>query len=259
MGGLRHRTVKHRMNFQNKNALVTGASGKIGEAIALDLCSRGATTLLTARNKDRLQEVSQLIQKKGGNADYIEADIATDAGVNEVAARAKRDFEKIHVLVNNAGRELLAPLQATKPESVRELFEINVTAMAMLTRACLNRMRNDASVVNMASMTGLTGSPGLAIYSASKAAVIGLTRSLALEFASRRIRVNAIAPGVVRTEMADRILKKLGPEKSAELELSHPLGFGEPEDVARAVAFVASDDAKWMTGHTVVIDGGFSA
>lgn len=245
--------------YVGKTALVTGASSGIGWEISRELARRGAQVGMVARRSDRLEELAQQIANEGGRASPLPCDVTNESSVMLLAEKVKAEYGKIDLLVNNAGREMLKPLQITKVKESRELLELNVLALAEVTRAMLGRIHNGGGIINMASAAGLAASPGLSLYAASKSAVITLTKSWAKELSARRIRVNAVAPGIVRTEMADRMFGNLTPQQTKELETAHPLGFGTPHDIALAVAFLGSEDAAWITGHTLVVDGGFSA
>ena len=245
--------------YGGKVVVVTGASSGIGSEIARELARRGASVILVARREDKLAQLSEEIAGEGGRALAMPCDVTDDQSVNALAKAVREAFGQVHLLVNNAGRELMVPLAVMKPAAARELLDVNVVAMAEVTRCFLRLLKRDAAVVNMASAGGLRGAAGLSMYCASKGAVISLTRSLARELATQAIRVNAVAPGMIKTEMAERMLQKLKPDQIAELEAAHPLGFGTPQDVATAVAFLGSKDASWITGHTLVVDGGFTA
>jgi 3-oxoacyl-[acyl-carrier protein] reductase len=245
--------------YENKTALVTGASSGIGMEISRELARRGAHVILVARREELLARLAEQIIGEGGRATPMPCDVTDESAVNALAQQVKERFGHLHLLVNNAGKELLRPLQVSKPQAVREVMEVNVMAVVEVTRVLLGLIHHGGAIINMASAVGLVGTSGLAVYAASKGAVIALTRALAKELAGRRIRVNAVAPGMVKTEMADRLLNKLTAGQVAELEAAHPLGFGSPKDVALGVAFLGSDDAAWITGHTLVIDGGFAA
>lgn len=245
--------------FENKNVLVTGASSGIGMEIARELATRGAHVILVARRMDRLEKLADEVSSAGGLATPLLCDVADEAAVKAMANQVKQQFGQLHLLVNNAGKELIAPLQVIRTPAARETMELNVLAMATVTRLCLRLLGEGSAIVNMASLAGLRGAAGMSLYSASKGAVIAFSRSLARELASRKIRVNSVAPGIVRTDMTDRMFSKYDPRQVEELEASYPLGFGRPTDVARAVAFLGSDEAAWITGQTLVVDGGCSA
>ncbi len=245
--------------FENKNALVTGASSGIGMEIARQLAARGAHVILVARRQDRLGQLADEISASGGLASAFPCDVADEAAVKSMVGQLQRQFDQLHLLVNNAGKELVAPLQIVRTPAARETMELNVLAMVTVTRLCLRLLNEGSAIVNMASLAGLRGAAGMSLYSASKGAVIAFSRSLARELAARKIRVNSVAPGIVRTEMTDRMFSIYDPRQVQELEASYPLGFGRPIDVARAVLFLGSDEAAWITGQTLVVDGGCSA
>ncbi len=215
--------------------------------------------ILVARREDRLAEIARRITQAGGSAQAVVCDVTAESAIKDLVAKVRDQFGELHLLVNNAGRELVMPLQVTRSQAVRDLIELNVVATAEVTRQCLGLLKAGSAIVNMASVAGFKGGAALSVYGASKAAVIALTRSLAKELAPRRVRVNAVAPGVVRTEMAERMFGRLNAEQVAQLEAAHPLGFGAPRNVAHGVAFLGSDEAAWITGHVLVVDGGFSA
>lgn len=245
--------------YSGKNVLVTGASSGIGRAVSEELARRGAMVIAVARRRPLLDELVAEITAAGGKAMAIACDITQEDQVGTMVETVRDACGELDLLVNNAGKQILAPLQTVRPAAARDLFELNVVAMANVIRSCLGLLKKGAAIVNISSVAGLQGSAGLSLYGASKAAVIALSQSLARELAGRRIRVNAIAPGYLRTEMSEAMFRRLTPEQVQRIEADHPLGFGTPRDVACAVAFLGSDDASWITGHTLVVDGGYSA
>jgi 3-oxoacyl-[acyl-carrier protein] reductase len=247
------------MDYHGKVALVTGASSGLGAGISRRLAALGAHVFLVARRTDLLEQLAADITHAGGQATAVTCDVTDEQAVRSLAAVVKGRFGCLHLLVNNAGRPLGEPLQVLRLDKARAVLELNVLAMASVTKAMLGLLKPGAAVVNMASAAAFRGAATMSLYAASKGAVVAMTRALALELASRQIRVNAVAPGVVRTELFQQAFGRFSPAQIAALESQHPLGLGEVEDVAAAVAFLGSQDARWITGHTLVVDGGFSA
>lgn len=240
-------------------ALVTGASSGIGAGVALDLARRGAHVVLVARRRERLEEELAGIREQGGSAEAMVCDVTDESAVRDVCRALKQQHGRLDLLVNNAGMDLVAPLQVMKLDDARAMLELNVLAVASVSKACGPMLKTGAAVVNVASAAALKGSAAMSMYAASKGAVASMTRSLAVELAPRGVRVNAVAPGVVRTELFDRAFASWKPEQIAAMEARHPLGFGRVEDVAAAVAFLGSDEARWITGQVLAVDGGFTA
>ncbi len=247
------------LQYKKKTALVTGASSGLGRAVAERLAQEGAHVFLVARREELLREVAQGIVARGGSAEVIACDLATEDSHSLIAKRVKEESLQLHLLVNNAGQELFMPLQATSLKAIHELVQLNFISVASLIKSCLGLLKDGSAVVNMSSASAIQGAAGLSIYSATKGALICLTKSLARELAPRKVRVNAVAPGQVRTELLTRTLARLKPEQQKALEAAHPLGFGNPDDVAAAVAFMGSAQAKWITGQVLVVDGGLTA
>ncbi|HTD96201.1 MAG TPA: 3-oxoacyl-[acyl-carrier-protein] reductase [Edaphobacter sp.] len=236
-------------------ALVTGASQGIGRACALELARAGATVALAARNLDKLAEVAAEIAAAGGTAHPFALDVASEDSIKECAKAVLAHFGSVHILVNNAGitRDILA--MRMKRKDWDDVLSTNLTGAFLLTQALMSTMvRNRwGRIINVTSIVGQTGQAGQANYAASKAGLIGLTKSLARELASRTITVNAVAPGYIETAMT----AVLTDEQRAAMTQHIPLGRpGTDLDVAHAVAFLASEEANYITGHTLDINGG---
>ena len=239
-----------------KSALVTGASRGIGKAIALALAAKGyAVALNYAGNAAAADAVKAEIEAAGGKAFTIQGDVSKAEDVDRIFKTVKDEFGGLDVLVNNAGITRDGLLIRMKEESWDAVLDTDLKSTFLTTKAAAQMMmrKKKGAIVNIASVVGLMGNAGQANYAAAKAGVIGLTKATAKELAPRNVRVNAVAPGFIATDMTDVI-----PEKNKEMMLqSIPLGrMGQAEDVASAVCFLASDDASYITGQVLKVDGG---
>ena len=243
--------------LEGKTALITGASRGIGRASAFALAARGANVVLSSRKQDTLDEVAAEIRAAHPGVGVL-AKAAHVAHEDEAAAcvdATVAEFGSLDVLVNNAGTNPyfgpIVDIDATRAQKIVEINQFSVVAWTRLAWHA-SMSANGGAVINIASIGGMATEIGIGYYNASKAAVIHITRQLAAELGPNT-RVNAVAPGIVRTHLA----KALWENYEAELNKALPLGrIGEPEDIAKAVAFLAGDDAGWITGHTLVVDGG---
>lgn len=241
--------------IENKIALVTGAACGIGQAIAVQLAADGADLALCDVQADWLDATAAKVRALGRRAETYAMDVADGTAVGEAVARVAADFGRIDVLVNNAGITRDTLLIRMTEDDWDQVLDINLKGAFLVTKAvvkCMMKQRAGA-VINIASVVGLTGNPGQANYSASKAGLIALTKTTAKELGSRGIRANAVAPGFIRTAMTDQL-----PESAQQAMLRLvPLGRpGEPEDVAQAVAFLASDNAAYVNGQVLTVCGG---
>ena len=244
------------MLLDGKTALVTGASRGIGRAIALCLAAEGARVAINyAGNVKAAEEVKASIEAAGGTAILCQADIADSAAVGAMIADVVKEFGAIDILVNNAGITRDTLLMRMKDEDFAKVLDTNLKGVFYCTKAVSKLMMKKRSgrIVNVASVVGLVGNAGQTNYAAAKAGVIGFSKSAAKELASRGITVNVVAPGFIGTDMTAGL-----PESVKEKMLTDiPLGrMGEPEDVANAVLFLASDQASYITGQVVNVDGG---
>jgi 3-oxoacyl-[acyl-carrier protein] reductase len=236
-------------------ALVTGASQGIGRAIALRLAAGGAHVALAARNQEKLTEVAAEITAAGGVAHSFALDIANEESIKACAKAVIARFGRVEILVNNAGitRDTLS--LRMRRHDWDDVLTTNLTGAFLLAQACISSMLKSrwGRIVNITSVVGETGQAGQANYAASKAGLIGLTKSLARELASRSITVNAVAPGMIATAMTE----VLTDEQKAAMAAQIPLGrAGTDMEIAAAVAFLASEDAAYITGHTLDVNGG---
>lgn len=239
-----------------KTALVTGASRGIGRAIALALASKGfAVALNYAGSHDAAEAVKKEIEDAGGKAFTVQGDVSKSEDVDRIFKTVKDEFGGLDVLVNNAGINMDALLIRMKESNWDDVIATDLKSDFLTTKAAAAMMmrKRKGSIINISSVVGIMGNIGQANYAAAKAGVIGLTKACAKEMAARNIRVNAVAPGFIETAMTDGI-----PEKIREgMIASIPMGrMGQPEDIARAVCFLASDDASYITGQVLVVDGG---
>ena len=237
--------------FQGKVALVTGASDRgIGGEIAVRLASEGAAVAMVSR-----REPARLLKKLsryGHGAVHTAGDVTKSADIAASIDNCVSKLGKLDIVVNNAGVELARPLADFRDEDWRALLDVNLHGAIAVSKAALPHLASPGGViVNVASALGLGGCPGFSVYSASKAGLIGFTQSLAWELAPQGIRVVAVAPGLVHTPMVHKHVAQLTPEIWKQIEDCHPLGMGRPDDVAAAVAFLASADARWITGITL--------
>jgi len=243
------------MTFEGRVALVTGASQGIGHACALALARHGASVAAVARNQQKLDELVQHITATGGKAAAFVIDVVDEEQIKTGIKAALGQFGKIDILVNNAGITRDQLLMRMKRADWDDVLTTNLTAAFLMTQAAITPMLKQrwGRIINITSVNGQIGAPGQANYAASKAGLIGLTMSVAREFASRNITSNAVAPGYVETSMTAAL-----PEASrAEITKQIPLGrTGQDKDIAAAVCFLASEEASYITGHVLNVNGG---
>jgi 3-oxoacyl-[acyl-carrier protein] reductase len=246
------------VDLSSQSAIVTGASRGIGRAIALALAASGAKVACVARNVEKLTETAEAIRAAGGTAEVYACDVTDSQSVQSVVDSVVEKWGKLQILVNNAGltRDTLIPRMSD--EDWDSVINTNLRGTFLFTRAATRPMMQGryGRIINIASVSGLTGNPGQANYSASKAGVIGLTRTVARELASRKVTVNAVAPGFIETEMT----QALGPVVLEEVKKRIPAKrVGRAEEVAWGVLFLASEAAGYITGQVLTIDGGLCA
>jgi NAD(P)-dependent dehydrogenase (short-subunit alcohol dehydrogenase family) len=245
--------------FSGKVALVTGGTSGIGKATAIAFARAAARVVLTGRREKEGAQVVAEIKKLGGDAAFVRADVAKDTDVKTMVDFTVEKFGRLDIAFNNAGVEWKGALDQASEAEYRRIFDINVWGV-------LNSMRHEipvmlksggGAIVNTSSVAGHVGLPQVSVYIASKHAVEGLTKSVALEFAKQNIRINAVAPGVIATEMFDRFA---GDELRDQITAITPVGrIGASEEIAAAVLYLASDEAKFTTGASLVVDGGYIA
>ena len=248
------------MAEQNKKkvAVVTGASRGIGRAIALELASRGATVVINYNGSlERAEEVQKEIEEKGGEAEIRQWNVADHKACESAVKDIVKTHGSIDILVNNAGITKDGLLMGMSEADFDSVIDVNLKGTFNMMRFVSRQMLRQRSgrIISMASVVGIAGNAGQANYAASKAGIIGMTKSAARELASRGITVNAVAPGFVATEMTDVLSDSVKEAAVATI----PLGrFGEVEDIAETVVFLASDKAKYITGQVICVDGGIA-
>jgi 3-oxoacyl-[acyl-carrier protein] reductase len=242
-----------------KVAVVTGASKGIGAAIARALADEGAAVVVNyASSKEGAERVVAQIKGKGGRALAVGADVAKQADIQRLFAETKKAFGRLDILVNNAGIYEFMPLEQITAAHFHKIFDLNVLGLLLATQEALKHFGTGAgSIINLSSVVSTSTPPTGSVYSASKAAVDAVTRSLAKELGPRKIRVNSINPGMVETEGVHSAGLSSGDFRT-QFEAQAPLGrIGQPQDIAPAAVFLASDDASWITGETLYIAGGY--
>lgn len=244
--------------LEGKTAVVTGASRGIGRAIALELAKEGANVVVNySGSKEKAEEVVEEILKMDRKAIAVQANVADPDSVQQLMKAALDEFGSIDILVNNAGITRDNLLMRMKEEEWDEVINTNLKGVFLCTKAVTRQMMKQRSgrIINIASVVGVTGNAGQANYTAAKAGVIGLTKTAARELASRNILVNAVAPGFITTEMTEKLPEDVKNTMLTQIPLAK---FGKPEHVAKAVVFLASDDAEYITGQVLHVDGGIA-
>ncbi len=250
------RTGAIERHLENKNALVTGASRGIGRAVSVRLAARGARVACVATSAENCAETVLACKQAGGEAAAFGVDVADTSAVADLVSRVVEEFGGLDVLVNNAGITRDQLLLRMTEEDYDRVLDVNLKGTwNFLKAAARPLMKSHGRIVNVTSVVGITGNAGQANYAASKAGVIGLTRSLAKELSGRGVSVNAVAPGYIETDMTADI----GEKAASELAAAIPLGrIGGTEDIASAIDFLVGPGGSYVTGQTLVVDGGLS-
>ena len=239
-------------SIKNKTVLLTGATGGIGNEIAHQMSSLGAKLILTGTKKDRLNDLSN---KLPNESDFIVSNLNTNENVQNFSDELENKNYIIDILINNAGITKDNLLMRMTEEDYDSVMEVNMKSVFNMTKACQRTFLKNkkGSIINMSSVVGVKGNAGQSNYAASKAAIIGFSKSIAIELGSRNIRCNVIAPGFIKTEMTDKLSEEVIQSWNKNIPLKRP---GESEDVANLCLFLASDLSHYITGQVINVDGG---
>ena len=246
------------MDLKNKKAIITGSSRGIGAAVALKMAQEGADIVINypfPEEKENAQNIKQQIEETGSSAILVQADVSKLKEAKKLIKTSQKKYNNIDILVNNAGITRDNLLLRMKESEWDQVIEVNLKGVFNCTKAIIRSLlkQKQGTIINIASVVGLMGNAGQANYSASKAGVIGFSKSMARELSSRNITVNAVAPGFIKSKMTEKLSKKVKKEMLDSIPLNR---FGNPDEVAELIVFLASDKAKYITGQVINIDGG---
>jgi NAD(P)-dependent dehydrogenase (short-subunit alcohol dehydrogenase family) len=247
------------MRLENKAAIITGAGSGIGQAIALIFSEEGAKVVVADLNEERGEETVNQIKEKGGEAIFVKTDVSNSEDINKMVETCLNNFSQVDILVNNAGIHKSLPLTETSEEDWDKILKINLKGVFLGSKRVIPEMlkQGKGKIINTASIAGLVGFEKSSAYCAAKGGVISLTKEMALEYASKKININCVAPGVIKTSMTKEMLNNSEVKENLSKSTPYPR-LGEPEDIAYAALYLASDESDFVTGETLVVDGGWT-
>ncbi|MFY0614127.1 MAG: glucose 1-dehydrogenase [Hyphomicrobiaceae bacterium] len=249
------------MRFQDQVVVITGGGSGIGRESALEFAGEGAVVAVSDIDLATAEGTAEEIKKRGGEASAFALDTTDPAAVTTFFETAEKRYGRLDVLINSAGIREISPVTELSHEEWSRVIDVNITGVFLCAQAFIRRLMaagKPGAIVNLASTLGVTAAPNRAAYTASKHAVVGLTKELGLEFGETGIRVNAVGPGVTRTSLTERYFQDA--EMAETIKSIHAMHrWGEAREIARAILFLASDDASFITGTTLMVDGGWTA
>ena len=250
------------MRLADKVAMITGAGSGIGEETAHLFAREGAAVIIADINDEAAQKVAESIQADGGRAAWTQTDVTSEESAAAMTQAALASFGRVDILFNNAGNEGFGSVVNTDLAVWERIFAVHVRGAFLCSKYAIQAMIEGGRggvIINVSSVAGLIGIPNMAAYCAAKGAIVNLTRSMAVDFAAQKIRVNCIAPGTTMTPLGQRLIENDTPERLAQRLSRYPMGrFGQPDEIARAVLFLASDDSSYATGMCLTVDGGLT-
>lgn len=252
------------MRLSGKVAVVTGAGTGIGQAIALELANEGAKVTVAEIDAASCEQSTSMIRDAGGEAIAVQTDVTDDASVKRLVETTVTEFGPPNVLVNNAAVMPMGAIADANQDDWDRVMAVNVRGIFHCSKYVIREMKKQkrgGSIINLGSVTAIVGTPGIAAYTASKGAVVALTRQMAIDYADDAIRVNSMSPGTIDTPMLARAVALADDQEKARagFDAIHPIGrVGTPDEIARATVFLASDESSFVTGSNLIIDGGYT-